>query len=112
MPLPVGSTALLLVRVDVSNADGTGSVTVLDSDHAPVGTSRAMPVKVMAALQPVSVVLSIGDVMQSVDTGLTAVVRWVSDQDPAVATQWSPATNRQPTYPAEGWVKVGTASLD
>ena len=108
MILPPGSTATIRVRVDTSNPDGTGTITLLDGEGNPVGQPRAASVAIMDALDPVAVALSVGDVVQAVRDGRTEVVRWVSEDD---ATRWSPSTNRDPERSSRGWTVVGSASI-
>lgn len=65
-----------------------------------------VPVTVVSGFAPVSV----NDVLASAETGETLVARatWVS---PDGRCMWSPSPSRTVAYTADGWAKVGTATI-
>lgn len=65
-----------------------------------------IPVTVVSGFAPVTV----GDVMENTGNGETMVARasWVT---PSGQCMWSPAPAGGVAYPADGWQKIGTATI-
>ncbi|HEV8653101.1 MAG TPA: hypothetical protein VG276_27845 [Actinomycetes bacterium] len=120
--LPVGSTLLLPCRL---TARGTGGVTL--DVLAPGGGGATVTGQVQIARpsgtvtgawtsdpadQPVRVVayaLQVGNVVRNRETGEVLVVQAVGLGP--TADRWSSATSGSPSYSADGWMVIGSATI-
>jgi hypothetical protein len=117
--LPVGSTFKLKARI-VSDDGTTMNVEFLQNDGTVHGdaditkATGAMTGQLTVALEDtaveaVAIAVAINDVLQNQTTGEVVVVQATGlgpNQD-----LFSTSTAGQPTYQAEGWTKVGTATI-
>ncbi len=99
-PGNLGEVTVRVISVDIGA--GTASVRVLDNNGSPITPPATLPLGVIRVIVVPAV---IGDVLESVDNGITAVVRFVDAGD---TTRWSPSASGTPLRSTEGWVKVGT----
>lgn len=67
---------------------------------------NAVPVTVVTGFAPVAV----GDVLESQQTGETAVARW-SQIGPDGTVTWSASAGHRVVYPAAGWTTIGHVAL-
>jgi hypothetical protein len=99
----VGITAEVRVVVTaVDQGAQTVAVRVVDDNGVPITAAVTLP---MTLVRVVGVPITVGDVLEKLDDGRTAVVRWVSPTDPS---QWAPSTSGTPALSSLGWKKVGT----
>ena len=89
----------------VDNTANTATIRVLDNNNNPISDPYPFPQGVMTV---VGTPFAVNDVVQNVDDGQTAVVRWVSSTD---GLQWSPAASGANPIVAYNWRKVGTATI-
>jgi hypothetical protein len=83
---------------------------VIGPDGTMAGTlamaASQVPVTVVTGLVPVSV----GDVLESRQSGETAVCRW-SQVTPDGTVTWASAAAHEVVYPASGWTIIGHVDL-
>lgn len=103
IPGVIGSVRVLVVAVD--STASTAGVRVLDLNGSFLTPAATIPLGVITAVE---VPVAVGDVMEKVQDGLTAVVRWV---DPTNPTRWSPSASGMPAQSSLGWRKIGTFAL-
>jgi hypothetical protein len=99
----VGATAdVRTVIVAVDQVAQTANVRVVDDNGTPLTAAVTLP---MGVVRVVGVPVVVGDVLEEITTGRTAVVRFV---DPTNPIRWSPAESGTPLLSSQGWKKIGT----
>jgi hypothetical protein len=98
-----GATAT--VRVVIISADhgaSTVSVRVVDDNGAFLTPAVTLP---MGNVRVTGLPVAVGDVLEDLTDGRTAVVRWVDAANPL---RWSPSVSGVPVLSSLGFKKVGT----
>ena len=99
--LPGMIVSLRAIVIDASG-ETTAGVRVLDNNNGPVTPKTTLPQGIMEVLAQAFV---INDVVQNVETGITAVVLWI---DPNNALRWAATVTGENAQFAIGWTKIGT----
>ena len=101
-PVPGAQGVVPIVVTSVDVTGGTATVRVTDQNGTPITPNATLPIGIVTITAPP---VAVGDVIQNLQSGVTAVVMWT---DPGDARMWSPKSNGGNPQNSIGWKKIGT----
>lgn len=112
----VGSVGLVRVRITaVDDVANSCSLRMIDNNGNFItaqvtGIAQSLVEITGVPMVALNDVLECISTTESVPVGVTVVVRWVDNTNPA-DVRWSPAEDGSPEFGLGGWKKEGTATL-
>jgi hypothetical protein len=104
--LIVGGLGKVTVRITaIDEPSQTCTVRVVDSNFDPITPNATIPI---GNVEGISITVAIGDVLENLKNGATAVVRFVDTND---ATIWSEMESGANPRRTENWTKLGTFTI-